>query len=373
MAYEPLQHFQLVAHLRAAEQRRERSAWVVQYAAQEGNLLLHEQTGERGQLLRDAMRGGVSAMGRAERIVDVAVGKTCERRRECGVVRLLAGPEAYVLDEQHVAGLERRRRCASLLTGRVVDVGHGRSDEFREALGDRLQFEISDALAIRTAKVGAENDGRAVLAQVGDGRQRLTDAHVIGDDRRVALIWNVEIDADEGSLTAPVEISNGLLLHTAPIASAIAAPTLQCVVRHARLRQRFERALPRFCDGLLGLGASAHVFEDATDADEVVRLHHALEIISTQLALLSKGSHLQCSGHRIQFALVQRTPHVRIAAPRSRVPRWLSARQFRGGPLPPAMLRWRCCPLRLRKRPARPLRPSARHACRAPCACTAEG
>ena len=223
VAYEPLQHFQFVADLRAAEQRRERSTGVVQHAAQEGDLLLHEQTGERGQLLRDAMRGGVSAMGRAECIVDVAVRETCERRREYGVVRLFAGPEAYVLDEQHVAGLERRCRCASLLTGRVVDVGDGRGNEFREALGDRLQFEISDALTVRTAKVGAEDDGRAAFAQVGDGRQRLTDAHVIRDDRRAALIRHVEINADEGSLTAPVEISNGLLLHTAPIASAIVA------------------------------------------------------------------------------------------------------------------------------------------------------
>ena len=58
--------------------------------------------------------GGMRAMGRAERVVDVDVGVRRQGRGERRVVLLLLGVEAEVLEEQHLArpqALDARPRC----------------------------------------------------------------------------------------------------------------------------------------------------------------------------------------------------------------------------------------------------------------------
>ena len=67
---------------------------------------------------------GVRAVRRAEGVVDVDVAVGRELRRELGVVRLLLGVEAQVLEQQQLArahAVDRvrrsRARCASPVTG----------------------------------------------------------------------------------------------------------------------------------------------------------------------------------------------------------------------------------------------------------------
>ena len=58
--------------------------------------------------------------------------------------------------------------------------------------------------------MGAEDDGCALLQQVLDGRQRLADPAVIGDDALV-IGGDVEITAAENLFAAQICIKDGFL------------------------------------------------------------------------------------------------------------------------------------------------------------------
>ena len=84
---------------------------MLQRAAEEGQLLLHQEAGDGGQIMRDALGAGVRAVRRAEGVVDVDIAQRGKLPRKAGIVRLLFGMEAQVLQQQHLAGLERVRHA----------------------------------------------------------------------------------------------------------------------------------------------------------------------------------------------------------------------------------------------------------------------
>ena len=77
-------------------------------AAQVLEFLLHEEAGDCRQEARNALGGGVGAVGRAEGIVHVDLAQGRQRLGQIEVVLFLAGVEAGVLKHQHIAGLEGR-------------------------------------------------------------------------------------------------------------------------------------------------------------------------------------------------------------------------------------------------------------------------
>ena len=106
-----------------------------------GHLALEQEPGVAGQQVRDALGGGVGAVGGAEGVVDVEVGERGERLGELRVVLGLARLEADVLEQQHVAGLEP--------VGHRLDLGaddrrrqlHLGAEQLAEPLADRRHRE----------------------------------------------------------------------------------------------------------------------------------------------------------------------------------------------------------------------------------------
>ena len=110
-------------------------------------------------------------MRRAERIIDIDVGQPRQGAREAVVVGFLFRMEAQVFEQHGLPGCQRVRPCRSTVVADAVGRQlHFLPEQLRQALGDRRQAELRLRLALRTTKVRREDDARAVLAGVAQGR-----------------------------------------------------------------------------------------------------------------------------------------------------------------------------------------------------------
>jgi hypothetical protein len=138
--HQVLDDLELVRHLRAAENRHERTIGRFQHAPQVLDLCRHQQPGAvLRDVLDDALGRRVRAVGRAERIVDVDVSQRAKAGRKAVVILLLARVEPEILEEE-----DRPVGCgrAAVRIGpwtRVRDELHGTPKQFRQARRDRLQ------------------------------------------------------------------------------------------------------------------------------------------------------------------------------------------------------------------------------------------
>ena len=171
----------LVADLDASRHDHERVRRRIEQLAEHLELAAQQVAGCSGQELGDADDRGVRAVDGAERVVDVDVRERRERRGERRVVRLLAGMEAQVLEQQHVAigkrvhGLLGDRADA---VGRELDAG---AEQLGEARAHRSQAQLAMELALRPAEVRAHDDARAARTQRLERRQGPADAGVVAD------------------------------------------------------------------------------------------------------------------------------------------------------------------------------------------------
>ena len=181
--------------------------------AEEVEFLLHQQAG--GGLrdeVGDALGGGVGAVRAAEGVVDVDVAQRGELLGEGRIVGLLFRVEAEVLQQQGLAGLELLRhlqRDVADAVGREGDVLRDVEhllQQLAQARDQRAQAHGLDRLALGPAEVRAENDLGLVAQRVLDGRQRLADASVVGDD--AVLQRDVEVHADKHALVGKIQITN---------------------------------------------------------------------------------------------------------------------------------------------------------------------
>ena len=139
-----------------------------------------EQTGIRGQQVRDRLRRGVRAVRRPEGVVDVELHAFRELPRGRGVVRRLAREEARVLE--HPKPLVRKE------LGEPCRDGRDREGGIR---------------SLGPAEVGAHDDlGGTALEEQLERRQRGPDPRVVGD--LPVLERDVEVAADEDALAVDV-------------------------------------------------------------------------------------------------------------------------------------------------------------------------
>lgn len=203
----------LVGHLRAAEDRRERSGRRLEQVRQGDDLALHEQARVGRQELRDADRRGMRAMRGTERVVDEDVGVTGQRRREARVVGLLLLVEAQVLEQEQFAGAEALDRVLGADAERVAGDRDVAPDELGQAQADRPQPERVLDLAVRPPEVARQDDPRLRVEERGDRRNRRTDARIVADlavgDR------DVEVDSDEDALAGDVDVADRQPVHRA--------------------------------------------------------------------------------------------------------------------------------------------------------------
>ena len=188
----------LVRDLESAEDDDERPRRLAEQAAEDLELLGHEQAGHRGQIVRDPLGGGVRTVSRAEGVVDVDVAERRQLLGEAGIVAGLLRVEAEVLEQEDVPRAKGGRR----LRGRGADAVVRGRDRAAEQLGEARRHgrhaQPVDDLALGPAEVGHEHDRTALVEQVGDRGQGGADARVVDDT--AVFERHVEVDAHERAL-----------------------------------------------------------------------------------------------------------------------------------------------------------------------------
>ena len=149
-------------------------------------------------------------MSGTEGIVYIQLCKACESLSKLGIVLLLFLVEADVLNEHNVAVSERVCLCVSILTDNVGGDRNILSEQLAQTCGNGCERVCHIELTLRSAQMGAEDDPRAVIHQVLDGRKRLDDSLIVGDN--AVLHRYVEIASYEHALAAALDILNSLLV-----------------------------------------------------------------------------------------------------------------------------------------------------------------
>ncbi len=152
----------------------------------------------------------------AESVVDVNVAQLRQLLGQRQVVLFLALLEAGVFEHEHITWLERRGHRFDLGAddgGRHLDLF---AEQFAEGFGRGLKAELGIRTALGPAEVAHEDEGRALIQRVLDGRQGGADALVV---RHLAAgHGHVEVHAHQHALALEVDITHGLFIHGAPFA-----------------------------------------------------------------------------------------------------------------------------------------------------------
>jgi hypothetical protein len=203
----------LVGYLCASDDGDERLVRFGEGLPEVGQLFLHQQSG--GGLLdvvRDALGGGVGAVGAAEGVVDVDVAERGELLREDGIVGLLFSVKAKIFKQERLA----RLKIESHLAGNGTDtvwreryvfvIAEDVIEHGAEMIDERAKTHRGDGFAFGAAEMRTEDDLRLVAQGVLDGREGFADASVVGDD--AVFERHVEVDADENALVGEVEVAD---------------------------------------------------------------------------------------------------------------------------------------------------------------------
>ncbi len=199
MRRQRLEYRELVRHLRPAEDHQQRALGLA-HDPQVIELALQEISRcDAVHVARDSRRGGMRAVRGAECVVDIAVGELGERLGEIGIVGLLAGVEAQVL-EQHQSS---RRELGDGARGDGTDaVGaerHAGAEQLGEPRRHGPQRVLGLGFALGPAEVRGHEHARTRSQQALERRQRCAHTRVVGD--RAVAQRDVEIGAHEYALS----------------------------------------------------------------------------------------------------------------------------------------------------------------------------
>src|ERR1043165_640917 len=119
--YQGIDDWNLVRDLRAAEDGDKRMLWVVDDAPQVIQLFLHQESrGGPVNILRDAYGRSVSAMRRAESVVDVNITEARQLFGKLRVVLLFFLVKTQILKQQHVAVRKRINLRLHFITDAII-------------------------------------------------------------------------------------------------------------------------------------------------------------------------------------------------------------------------------------------------------------
>ena len=213
---EVVDHANLVGHLGAAKDRRERPLRRLEHLREHLELALHEETRVGGQELGDANGGGVCPVRRSECIVDVDIGVRRERLGEVRVVGLLLGVESEVLQHEDLARAHALDRVLRSDPEGIPGDRYVAPDQLGQACPDGPQPQPVLDLPLRPAEVAGQDHRRSPLQQEANGGEAGADSGVVGDLPIVER--DVQVGSQEDALASNVDVPDGLLVHPATAA-----------------------------------------------------------------------------------------------------------------------------------------------------------
>ncbi len=141
-----------------------------------------------------------------EAVVDIEVAERRQLARERRIVLFLAGMEARVFEQQHIARIELGDRGLGGLADAIVRERDRAADGARHLGGERPERFLVVA-ALRPAEMRNEDHLAALAGDLVDGRRHALDAGDVGD--LAVLHRRVEVDAQEHAFAVDVDVVEG--------------------------------------------------------------------------------------------------------------------------------------------------------------------
>ena len=148
----------------------------------------------------------MSAVSRAESVVDINVRQACQLFAELRQVLGFLFAEPGVLEQDHVAVFHSGNSGFGVLAHNVVIVGKNNflAQELAQADSHGSQAEFFFGAVFRFAQVAAQDQAAAVFDQFVQGGQSRDDAVVVGD--LAVLHGDVEVTANQDSFALDIDV-----------------------------------------------------------------------------------------------------------------------------------------------------------------------
>ena len=205
----------LVRDLCPTDDRNERTLRVLERLADVVDLLLHQESRDRLDVLRHARIRGMRTMRNAKRIVHSDIGERCELLCEGGIVFLLFLVIAQVLEQEDFARLQACRELLRLGADAIGCPLDLTIEELCEMLDEMLRAELILTCLSRAADVAGDDERRAAVEQIVQRRQRTHHARIVRDVH-LGIERDVVVHADEYLLALDVDILDCLFVHAVP-------------------------------------------------------------------------------------------------------------------------------------------------------------
>jgi hypothetical protein len=141
-----------------------------------------------------------------EGVIYVSISQSSKRRRKLGVVLRLTGLEADVLEQQHLARLERVCSCLLCRPGDTSRQGNRPTEQVAQPIRNWPQRKGLVNLALRTPQMRTDDDRSTCIKQVLQGRQRSPDSGVVAD--YAVAQRDVQVSTYEDGLALDAQITN---------------------------------------------------------------------------------------------------------------------------------------------------------------------
>jgi len=172
---------------------------IAQRLLQMAQFLFHRAARRRGQQIGQARGGGVRPVRRREGVVDEDVAQGRDLFGEVGIVLFLAGMEARVLQQKHVAIFQCIHGGFRLGAHTIFGESDIAADGCAQGRHERLQRHGWHDFALGPVEVRQDDDLGALFRQFADGGGLALDAGGVGDD--AVLHRHIQVGAHQYALS----------------------------------------------------------------------------------------------------------------------------------------------------------------------------
>ena len=150
----------------------------------------------------------------AEGVGHIDLGQRGQFFGEFGIVLLLPGIKPGVLQQQHLAALERGGLGLGVGADGILGKLNGPAQQLLEADGHpgKGQVGLGVGILFGLAEMGAYDQRSAVVQQVADGGQSRPDALVVGDLVGLLVLGDVEVHPQQDLLAVEAYVTDAFLL-----------------------------------------------------------------------------------------------------------------------------------------------------------------
>ncbi|MNZ95240.1 hypothetical protein D3C78_1143770 [compost metagenome] len=171
----------LIFNFGAANDCRERTIWIGQCFAKNGQFFFHQKTGYSWQVVSNALSGSMRTVCCAKCIVYEQIRKLCKLLSQFRIILFFAWIETYVFKYQHITIVQCSYFSFCFLADRFVSFCHWFAKQLGKTLSSLCQTHGFVNLTFWTTQMARKNNLCAIFNQVLDRRQSFANTSIVSN------------------------------------------------------------------------------------------------------------------------------------------------------------------------------------------------